>query len=166
MIIVSNTTPIISLTKIGLLSLLEDLFAEIIIPEGVYDELIQNKKFENEAKVIQASKFLKVMHVENEFAVKLLQKQLNLDLGESEAITLADTLQSNLLMIDERKARIIAKNMGLKLTGTLGILVMAKKRNKINVIRPYLDQLIDCGIRIGDSLYHEILISVGEDETI
>jgi predicted nucleic acid-binding protein len=83
MIIVSNTTPIISLLKAGALDVLEKLFREVNIYRGVFDELANNEAFKEEAQAVRGCKFIKVVSVENEFAVKLLQKNLGLDLGES-----------------------------------------------------------------------------------
>lgn len=97
MLIVADTTPIISLIKIGMLELLSSMYGEVIIPEAVFNELVNNPSMSNEADIIKKSNFLKINKIENEFAVKLLQKQLNLGAGESEAIVLADTLKAVLI---------------------------------------------------------------------
>jgi predicted nucleic acid-binding protein len=91
-----------------------------------------------------------------------LQKQLNLDKGESEAIVLANNINADLIVIDERKARKIAKDIGLNVTGTLGILVEAKQKGLIKELKPLLDGLIDNNIRIDKKLYAEILKLVEE----
>jgi predicted nucleic acid-binding protein len=91
-----------------------------------------------------------------------LQKQLNLDKGESEAIVLANNINADLIVIDERKARKIAKDIGLNVTGTLGILVEAKQKELIKELKPLLDGLIDNNIRIDKKLYAEILKLVEE----
>ncbi len=157
MLIVSDTTPIISLIKIGILELLKSMYGEIILPEAVYNELISNPLMSREAEIIKKSTFLKVTKVENEFAVKLLQKQLNLGTGESEAIVLADTMKAGLLLIDEKKARGIAESMGINITGTLGILLDAKRQNRIKKLKPLLDGLIGNNIRISKKLYNDVL---------
>lgn len=53
MIVVSDTTPIISLLKINRLDLLEKAFGEVLIPNAVYEELTADKRFAEEAKMIQ-----------------------------------------------------------------------------------------------------------------
>lgn len=164
MLIVADTTPIISLIKIGMLELYKSMYGEVIIPEAVFNELVSNSSMSNEADIIRKSKFLKINKIENEFAVKLLQKQLNLGAGESEAIVLADTLKADLLVIDERKARGIAKSMGINITGTLGILVDAKRKNRIEKLKPLLDGLINSNIRISEKLYNDVLELVNEKE--
>lgn len=83
-------------------------------------------------------------------------------MGESEAITLADTMNADLIIIDERKSRSIAKDVGLRVTGTLGILVEAKRQGFIKELKPLLDKLMENGIRISRKLYLDILDLVNE----
>jgi uncharacterized protein len=163
MLVISNTTPIISLLKIGMPELLKILFGEIIIPQAVYNELVVNNSMAEEIERIKECSFLKVQKVENVFAVKLLQKQLNLGLGESEAIVLADSNKAGLLIIDEKKGRHIARDMGLPITGTLGILVEAKNHNYIDKLKPSLDKMMKTNIRISETLYNQIITSAGEN---
>lgn len=82
---------------------------------------------------------------------------MKLDLGESEAIVLANNIDADLIIIDERKARRIAKDIGLNVTGTLGILVDAKQRGLVKELKPLLDKLIKNEIRISKILYQDIL---------
>jgi len=94
--------------------------------------------------------------------VSLLQKQLKLGLGESEAIVLANSIGADLVIIDERKAREIAKDIGLNVTRTLGILVGAKQRGLARELKPLLDNLVKNEIRISKKLYQDILELVNE----
>ena len=58
MIVVSDTTPIISFLKINRLDILEKLFGEVLLPEAVYDELTSNQVFLDEAEQdISAKRF-------------------------------------------------------------------------------------------------------------
>lgn len=90
MIVVSDTTPIISLMKAGQLELLQKLFGVVYIPEAVYRELTENETFSEEVKIIQACEFIYVEEVNNEKSVTILRNFTGLDAGESEAIILAD----------------------------------------------------------------------------
>ncbi|MBO4999186.1 MAG: DUF3368 domain-containing protein [Lachnospira sp.] len=125
MIVVSDTTPIISLIKIEKLDILKGLFGEVQIPEAVFNELTGNVLFKEEAKVVVQCDYIKKMPVGNMKSVDLLRRSTNLDAGESEAIVLADSLNNSILLIDEAKGRKIAKNMGLNIMGTIGILLVA-----------------------------------------
>lgn len=73
-------------------------------------------------------------------------------------------MKADLLVIDERKARGIAKSMGINITGTLGILVDAKRQNRIEKLKPLLDGLISNNIRISEKLYNDVLKLVNEKE--
>ena len=88
MIVISDTTPIVSLIKISRIDLLEKLFGEVCIPEAVFRELTTNTVFEREAKVVQDSPFLKTIPVKNRKSMEILQAASGLDDGESEAIIL------------------------------------------------------------------------------
>lgn len=159
MTIISDTTPIISLIKINRLDLLEKLFEEVLIPEAVYRELTTNALFENEAKIVKSSSFLKTSSVQNRKSLQLLQAVSGLDDGESEAIILADELKSDVLIMDERKGRKIAEKLGIKITGTVGVLLQSYSENMISSdeIKTYLDQLKNSNIRLSESLIQKAL---------
>ena len=159
MIVVSDTTPIISLIKINRLDLLEKLFKEVLIPDAVFSELTTNTIFADEAEIVKASSFLKTSSVQNRKALQLLQAVSGLDDGESEAIILADELKSEVLVIDERKGRKVAQKLGIKITGTVGILIQAYNEKMISAeeIKTYLTQLKNSNIRLSDSLIQQAM---------
>jgi predicted nucleic acid-binding protein len=157
MIVISNTTPIITLIKVEKLEILKELFGEVYISNGVFKELISNEIFRDEARIIKTSDFIKTINVKNEFAVKLLQKTAGLDLGESESIVLSNELKGDVLIIDEKRGRSVAKSMDLNISGTLGLLLKAKDMGIIDKVRPFLDKIIDANIRISMDLYEEII---------
>ena len=159
MTIISDTTPIISLIKINRLDLLEKLFEEVLIPEAVYRELTTNALFENEAKIVKTSSFLKTSSVQNRKSLQLLQAVSGLDDGESEAIILADELKSDVLIMDERKGRKVAEKLGIKITGTVGVLLQSYSENMISSdeIKTYLDQRKNSNIRLSESLIQKAL---------
>lgn len=159
MIIISDTTPIISLLKAEQLDLLQKLFQEVIIPKAVYNELISNTKFQNEAQIIRECSYIFVEEVIDTKSVNIFRRVTGLDAGESEAIVMADEKKADLLLMDERKGRIVAKQMGLTITGTVGILLQSYDEGLLNAdeIRESIYKLKECGIRISDSLYDLIL---------
>lgn len=158
MLIVSDTTPIISLIKAEQLGLLEKMFEKIVIPKAVYDELTVNKNFENEIEIFKRSTFVKVETVENMSSVNILRNVTGLDAGESEAIVMVEEKQADLLLMDERKGRLVAKKMGIRITGTIGILLQAfdeKLLSKEDVER-CLILLRKSNIRISESLCNKV----------
>ena len=165
MTIISDTTPIISLIKINRLDLLEKLFGEILIPEAVFRELTTNVLFASEAEIVKSSKFLKVSPIQNKKSLEILQAASGLDDGESEAIILADELKSEVLIIDERRGRKVAKNLGISITGTIGILIQAQNEKMISAdeMKKCLDFLKHSNIKLSDSLIQEALSMIQND---
>ena len=125
MIVVSDTTPLITLMKAEKLDILYRLFGEVIIPEAVFSEVTGNKSFKAEADIIRNSDYIKVVKVKNGSQVSFLQRATGLDLGESEAIICADETKADLLLMDEAAGRRVAQNMKLPITGSTGILIRA-----------------------------------------
>lgn len=162
MLVVSNTTPIISFAKVKRLDILKSLFGEVFISEGVYNELHAKPIYKEEVNYIDSCSFIRRKKVSNEFAVNLLRKQLGLDLGESESIVLAQELESEVLLIDESKGRKIAKSLNISIAGTVGMLIVAKNRGFIDKVSPLLDDLIKHKIRISQNLYEEVLKKANE----
>lgn len=133
MIVVSDTTPLISLMKADCLALLAPLFHEVLIPEAVYAELISNPVFADEAMQIKECDFIRVVTVKEHKAVDVLQRVSGLDLGESEAIVYADDAKADVLLMDEVKGRAVAKSMGIYIMGTVGILLFAHEEKLLSV---------------------------------
>ena len=129
MVVIADTSPIISLLKINRLDLLPELFGSIFIPEAVYSELTQNEKYQLEAEIIIHSDFIQHKQVSNMQAVHILQNVALLDDGESEAIILFNELNAQLLLIDERRGREVAEQLNMPISGTIGILLKAFEKN-------------------------------------
>jgi predicted nucleic acid-binding protein len=88
--------------------------------------------------------------------------ELQLDKGEASAITLALEMEDCLLIIDDAKGRRIAVSLGLKITGTLGVLVNAKKNGIVRSVKPWVEKLISANFRVSDELRTEVLKECGE----
>ncbi|MEL4896878.1 DUF3368 domain-containing protein [Crocosphaera sp. Alani8] len=161
MIIVSNTSPLSSLAKIDRLNLLEEIYHNIIIPQAVYDELIDIKAGKKINNTIKNANWIQIRAITNKQLVSKLEH--NLDRGEAEAITLSVELKANLLLIDERLGRREANQLGLTVTGVLGVLLIAKKRGLINQVKVVMDELIlQTTFRVSSKLYDHILKEVNE----
>lgn len=158
MLVISDSSTITNLIQIGELSILEKLFSEITIPRKVYEELAI---YENQKTQIDFLDWIVVDAVLNTVAVAKLSEVL--DPGEAEAIILAQEKNADFLVIDERKGRKVAQNLGINIVGFLGILIRAKKAGHITRLKPVLDQLVSSfGFRVGRKLYERILSEAGE----
>jgi predicted nucleic acid-binding protein len=161
MIVVSDTTPLISLDAIGRLAILQQLFGEIIIPQAVLDEVSfargEAKRFERE---IVGAPWIKTVIVRDHHAVEGLLDEL--DRGEAEAIVLARELKADWVLMDEKKGRRKLSQFGINRVGTLGILLKAKQQGLIQHVRPEIDRLQSVAFRMSPDVVYEILKAAGE----
>lgn len=157
MIVVSNTTPLIDMAKLGQYRLLQTLFDEITLPQAVYQEIAVAGKGEFGAAETEQGIQAGWIHLQRVRSSKLLQS-LKTDLhdGEAEAIVLASLLQADLILLDDRKARIKAQALNLSVTGTVGILLIAEREGIKLDMRNELDKLRQQGFHISDQLYQKI----------
>jgi hypothetical protein len=102
-IIVSNTTPLSELAKVGQLNLLQKLFGKIIIPQEVYNEVTTGNH--RAASVVPTAQWIEVFTIQSPAQLLQLQIQFKLDLGEAATIILAEELKANRVLIDEKLGR-------------------------------------------------------------
>jgi hypothetical protein len=161
--VICNSSPLINLSKIKRLDLLEKIYQQIIIPTAVYDELIikgASKEGVNELQNLIEKNIINIQKVNNTSFVKALNKDL--DYGESEVIALALEVKADLVVIDEKNARMIAEIYDLKKTGFLGVLIKAKREGYIKSVKSYLEQIREKGFWIDKRLYDKILEKLNE----
>ncbi|MGB7251798.1 MAG: DUF3368 domain-containing protein [Phormidesmis sp.] len=163
MIVVSDTSPLSGLAIVGKLPLLQALYRQIVIPEAVAIELRRGGQDEPRIAQVLALSWVEIKPPTNHPLIDELQTIYKLDKGESEAITLALEINADALLIDERLGRREASRLGLAITGMLGVLLVAKKQNLVNAVRPIVDALIEeAGFRISSQLYGEVMAAAGE----
>jgi predicted nucleic acid-binding protein len=153
MIVVSDTSPLTSLITIGRADVLPSLFETVCVPEAVRDELVRGHG--------QLPSFLRVDTVRDRHHVERLLGAL--DLGEAEAIVLAQELHADVLLMDERAGREIAVREGVRVVGLMGVLLAAKRQGLIPSIRVVADELRRlANFRVADSVLHAVLHEAGE----
>jgi len=142
--IVADASCLIILQNIQELSLLEKLFCEVFITEEVRQEF-----------GLDLPEWIKVKEVQN----KIRQDALNLilDKGEASSIALSLETDGSLLITDEKKGRRIAHELGLKIIGTLGVILQAKEKGLIDSIEDLLEKLENADFRISPNLKAKIL---------
>lgn len=163
--VVSNTSPLLNLSVIGLLPLLCEQFGEIWIPTAVWEELRAEEDLPGSQAIREAAEagWLQVEVVNDQPLVQVLQRDL--DKGEAEAIALALQVKAKWTLLDEREGRKVAKSLGLKVTGVLGVLLRAQREGKLPSLRKAMDELrLWAGFRIGTELYAELVRESGESE--
>lgn len=139
MIVVSDASPIISLAAVKQLTLVQQLYERIVIPEAVHNEIAVTGHGEAGATEVQTLKWIETRKVTDRTLVALLE--MDLDRGEAEAIALAAELQADLLLLDERRGRRVASHLGVKHIGLLGIIIEAKHRSFVPAVKPLFEAL-------------------------
>ena len=153
--IVTNSTPLIGLTRIGSLNILEKLYGRIHIADGVYEELVVKRKNKIGVEEIKKADWIIREQIKDSLASETLQTEL--DRGEAETIVLARELSADLVIVDEHKARRVCKHLRLKVIGTVGVLLDARRRGIIKEVRPFLDKLRSSQFWMNDDLYRYAL---------
>ena len=149
--IVADTSPLNYLILIDAVEILPALFQEVVIPNAVRQELLAVGAEEKVRKRIEnAPHWLKIEKVGK------IDKSINLGVGEVEAISLAIELSADLILLDDRAARLAAKERNLKMIGTLGILKLAGE-NKLIDFEISLKNLRKTNFRISKFLLKELL---------
>ena len=158
MIIVSDSSPLISLSIISKLDLLVEIFDDFLIPEEVYEEVTRkNKPF---ASILAKHLKSHIKKIKNITAMQVL----TMDIGPGEAAAIILALENNikLILLDDARARKVAIHNNLTPVGTLGVLIKAKEKKLIKEVKGYMDQLILNNIHISDTLYKDVLAMVNE----
>jgi len=158
---VSNSGPLILFARIGRLGLIRTVFAEVFIPPAVRSEVVGQGEGRPGAAEVAAASWITTQDVGgSEVEPSLLAA---LDRGEAEAIVLAERLGSQMpLLLDDRRGRRIARDRGLRVVGSAGLLVLAKQRGAIPLIRATLDRLRLAGLYLDDGAYREVLAIADE----
>ncbi|MCC5816300.1 MAG: DUF3368 domain-containing protein [Leptospira sp.] len=149
-VVISDTSCLILLSKLEMLSLLEKMYRKIYITEIVASEYGE-----------PLPEFIVTQKLRDDFHFRVLEQEM--DAGEASSLALGLEIPNSLIILDDRKARKIAKKLNLPHTGVIGILVQAKRLGKIEKVKPYLELLKASGMWISSDLYFEILNISGEN---
>lgn len=149
--VISNSSPLIGLHRIGQLHLLHQLFGQLVVPPAVVREV---------APATAVPAWIEQRSLQQAIGPQILSASLGP--GESEAVSLALEVHARLLLLDDRPARRLAHALQLPVIGTVGILLAAKHRTLLPVVRPSLDALLQHDFRISPRLYQQVLMDAGE----
>jgi hypothetical protein len=149
--LVADASPLIAFAQIGQLSLLQGPFTTLIVPSAVAREI---------APSVPRQPWIVERQPSQPLAPQVLQASLGA--GESEAISLALELRADYLLGDEKAGRHLAHALGLKVIGTLGVLLAAKRKGLIPAVRPLVEALLQKSFWISPQLVENALSDIGE----
>jgi predicted nucleic acid-binding protein len=152
--IIGDSSALVALSVVNQLELLEKLYENIYVPQAVFDEVTQVGKPQSDKLRIFLEKRVKV--------VDLNLKKLGLGLGELEAITLYKELNADVLLIDDNRAKKYAILNDVKVIGSLGVLIKAKEKGYIEIVKPFLEEIKQSEIFISYRLIDKVLEICGE----
>jgi predicted nucleic acid-binding protein len=155
-LVVADSSPLIYLSRVGVLHILPTLFGDVVVPKAVWDEAVERRPSAPRIENLRRADWIRV--VDN----PTTSVDLGLDPGETAAILVAESLRADLLLIDERLGRTVAHERGLTVRGTLGVLVQARQSNVLPTLKSVLDALVSEGFRITPALIQQALEHVGE----
>lgn len=156
---VANASPLILLGKINRLDLLTDLYAEVIIPQGVATEIRAGSEDDPARSWLDLSASTWIREVDT---IEPVIAGWDLGIGEHEVLTWAYRHPGYEALLDDRAGRNCALTLGIPIRGTLGVILAAKKRGLIEQVNPIFQELIHAGFRIAPQLLRTALELAGE----
>ena len=156
--VVLNNTPLVALSTLGRLDLLRDLFQEVLIPQAVEEEFLAAEASARR-EALGAAPWVKTVELSHP---RRALAYVGLDRGEAAVLALAEERDARLVVLDERKARRYAERMSMPLTGTLGVLVLAKEAGLINSVKEAITELQEAGLFLTPPLVRKTLEMAGE----
>jgi uncharacterized protein len=154
--VISNTTPLINLVGVKALDLLPALYGEITIPEAVRQEYLAGRAATDpDPSALPWFRIVSSVQIDPRLP-------LQLGSGEAAALSLAISLNARAVLLDEAYGRRIARQYGLPVVGTLGILLAAKQAALLAAVQPVIDEMIRQGRHISAGLRARVLRAAGE----
>lgn len=158
--VIVNSTPLIALCNAGLLNVLKAVYGQITIPQAVFDEVTAKP----DSACLQIKDNRDWIHVEKIMDVadrKMYKAKLHA--GEVDVMILAQNdPKADLVIIDDNAAKKTAKYLGLKVTGTIGVLLKAKRMGVIISVKDAVDQIRNNGFYISEHVIKMAIEQAGE----
>jgi len=152
-IVVADASPLIALAGIGRLEILREVYAEVVVPPAVHQEA-----FARRGRPVPT--WIQVRVPAGPVLAAVASPGLGV--GEREAIALAVELHADLLLMDDRDARRAALAAGLRIAGTMAVLLRAKRAGHLQAVRPVLEALVANGFYVAKALQATVLRDAGE----
>ena len=157
MIIIADSSPLVALALCDCLDILDALFGEVRVSQAVYEEVTVG----NKAGSVKLAHYLQNRVKEVDIDLHIIGGD-TIDKGELTSIALYKRLNADYLLIDEKAGRKIAQINQVKIIGSLGVLIEAKRKNMIPLLNPYIEILRTSKTHFSEELLNYALTAVGE----
>jgi predicted nucleic acid-binding protein len=154
-----NASPLIFLSRAGLLDLLQLAAPELVVPAAVAAEIQQRGPTDPTAQALSKTPWLVVVQIS---VVPALIQAWGLGKGESAVLAWAANYPGTEVILDDLAGRRCAAALGIPVRGTLGLVLTAKQRGRIPAARPILLQLRQAGMYLSDRVISQALTMIGE----
>jgi predicted nucleic acid-binding protein len=156
--VVCNTTPLQYLHQAGVLRILPALYGKILIPNAVADEISAGLKSGVNLPDPTMLDWIDVRMV----PLSTWPVPRDIHRGEAEVIALAGSIHDSIMILDDLAARRHANLLGLKFTGTLGVILRARNAGLLEAVLPVVESLELAGFRLAESTKKDFLKLAGE----
>jgi hypothetical protein len=160
-LLVADSGPLIALARLDLLAVPARLFGELLVTATVWHEVTREPRAAEQA-ALSAAFASGLIRVERDpLQIPSALADVRLDNGERSALALA-LLRGAVVLVDERRGRACAVDLGLHVLGTLGLLVRAREQGLVDRVRPLAEALLASGYYLARPLIDRALASIGE----
>jgi len=153
--VVSNTSPLLNLALIDRLDLLRSQFSGLEVPEQVWDEIQAGKRGTDALEELRNEGFLNIVSVSEDELFREIRGDI--DRGESAVLRYALDKDADLVLLDEKEARNVARRHEVPRTGVIGILLKGTNEGDVDDLAEELNALQDACFWISDDLYEDIV---------
>lgn len=157
MILIADSSALIALASCHSLSLLDSIFHQVLVTQNIFDEIaVYGKQFSDELQKYLQNKIIQV-----DLSESVISDD-SLDLGEFSAMTLYKKIKADILLVDDKKARKVARLNDIRIIGSLGVLLLAKKEKIISEIKPLITAMKKSEIHLAEEIVEYALRIAGE----
>lgn len=160
MVVICDSSALINLAFINQLHLLREMFGGVLIPPGVYHEVVHRGEGRVGSEAVQGASYIHVVQLRSPGHVEAYIDPLSQT--DAEVIVLAQEQDADLLITRDRRLRRRARQEGLIAITTFTLLIDAKEKDLIHEVKPFLDEMREKGVPIRAGVYQEILRQTGE----
>ena len=153
-----NTTPLQYLHRLGRLEWLRNFYGRVVVPAAVATELDEGLRLGAKVPDVRTIPWVEVRDVPE--AAEVFPNFIHR--GEAGVIALARLSGDALILMDNGLARAHARGLGLRITGTLGVILRAKREGLIPAVEPLLRQLQDEGFQVAPATLAEVMRLAGD----